>query len=482
MSQKIIVNTMPEETRMALLENGKLAEVSVERAERGHIVGNIYKGKVKNVLPGMQAAFVDISRDKNAFLYIGEVHPDVPAEATRTGMTLTTGQEIMIQIVKDAIGTKGPRATTHLTLPGRYIVLMPTVEYVGMSRRIISETERERLKELANKVRPAGMGVIVRTMAEGKSQEDLQRDVDYLSNLWNSLLARHKLAHAPALLYRDVDLVIRLVRDYLTADVEEFVLDNRDAYGRVCDLLKYSSPELIPRIHLYQGNDDIFTHYGIAGEFDKLAQRIVELKCGGYIVIDKTEALTVIDVNTGKFVGCTNLADTVFQTNLEAAEEIARQIRLRDIGGIIIIDLIDMDREEHKQAVLETLAEKLKQDRTKTNVLGFTGLGLVEMTRKKARQNLDGLLYSQCPCCDGRGRIRSPETVTINIKRELRRISTQRKIQGRLVIQAHPRVVKVLEKADLTHLGQELSQSLDVEAVPGMHDEVFSILAESEKQ
>ncbi len=482
MSQKIIVATMPEETRMALIEDGELMEVSVERAERGHIVGNIYKGKVKNVLPGMQAAFVDIDREKNAFLYIGEVHPGMPAEATRTGMTLTAGQDIIIQIVKDAIGTKGPRATTHLTLPGRYVVLMPTVEYVGMSRRILCEMERDRLKELANKVRPAGMGVIVRTMAEGKSEEDLQKDIDYLHSLWNSLVARNKLVHAPTLLYRDVDLVIRLVRDYLTADVEEFILDSREAYGRVCDLLNYSSPELVPKISLYQGADDIFTHYGLDSEFNKLGQRIVELKCGGYIVIDKTEALTVIDVNTGKFVGCTNLADTVFQTNLEATAEIARQIRLRDIGGIIIIDLIDMDKEEHKQAVLEALVEKLKQDRTKTNVLGLTGLGLVEMTRKKARQNLDGMLYSQCPCCEGRGRVYSPETVVINIKRELRRISSQRRTQGRLVIQAHPRVIKALERADLVRLGQELSQTLTVEAVPTMHDEVFSILSESEKQ
>ncbi len=481
MPKTIIVNSVPEETRMALLEDGELMEVSVERAEHGHIVGNIYKGKIQNVLPGMQAAFIDIGRDKNAFLYLGDILPRGVSPVNAKNEALTVGQDILIQIVKDAIGSKGPRATTHLTLPGRYIVLMPTVDYIGISRRIEGNEERERLKALAEKVRPAGMGMIVRTVVEGKSEDELQQDALYLYNLWNSLMARGKRAHSPVLLYRDVDLVIRIVRDYLSSDITEFVLDSREAYGRVCDLLKFMSPELIPHIRLYEGKDNIFTYYGVDTELAKLEQRRVELRCGGYIVIDKTEALTVIDVNTGKFVGRTSLADTVFQTNLEAAAEIARQIRLRDIGGIIIIDFIDMDKEEHRKTVLEVFGEKLKKDRTKTNVLGLTGLGLVEMTRKKSRQNLDNMLYSDCPCCEGRGRVQSSETVVINIWRELRKMNSRHRVQGRLLIQAHPHVTELLERGELTRMEKELSRSLAVEATPNMNPEIFSILQDNDK-
>ena len=475
MAKTIVVNIMPEETRMALLEDNELLEVSVERTQSGNVVGNIYKGKIKNVLPGMQAAFIDIGRDKNAFLYVGDIMPQSLSQPSEH--MLTAGQDILIQIVKDAIGTKGPRATTHLTLPGRYVVLMPMADYIGISRRISSHEERERLKELADKVRPQGMGMIVRTVAEGKSEEDLQKDVAYLVSLWNSLAARAKRTGAPALLYRDVDLVIRIVRDYLTSDIDEFIVDNREAYGRVCDLLKFISPEMLDKVRLYQGMEDIFAHAGLLSEMARLGQRQVWLKSGGYIVIDRTEALTVIDVNTGKYVGHTNLADTVFQTNLEAAGEIARQIRLRDIGGIIIIDFIDMDLDEHKQAILQVLEEKLKRDKTKTNILGLTSLGLVELTRRKARQNFEGVLYSQCPCCEGRGRVQSPETVSINVRRDLRKMSRQKQVQGVLVVQMHPRVAALFDKdGETARLEKELGRRLTVEAVPTMHPEVYSIL------
>lgn len=480
MAKKIIVNITPEETRMAVFENEEFIEVSIERTRSGHNVGNIYKGKTKNVLPGMQAAFIDIGREKNAFLYIGDTLPQVAAQAIADS-TLTVGKDVMIQIVKDAIGTKGPRATTHLTLPGRYVVLMPTVDYIATSRRIANEEERVRLKQIIEKVRPEGMGVIVRTMSEGKSEEDLQKDIEYLYNLWKALVARGKRATAPILLYRDVDLVIRIVRDYLSDDVEEFVLDHQEAYGRVCDLLKFASPELVTRVRLYQGKEDIFTHYGLDEELNKLGQRSVWLKCGGYIVIDKTEALTVIDVNTGKFVGSTNLSDTVFQTNLEAASEIVRQIRLRDIGGIIIVDFIDMDKEEQKQAVVAALEEKFKRDRTKTNVLGFTGLGLVEITRKKARQNVEGVLYSECPCCEGRGRVQSPETVVINIWRKMRHVMSQSRRQGRILIQVHPLVAEAIKsQGELPRMEQELACSLRIESLAEMHPEMFSLLHEGE--
>jgi ribonuclease G len=477
MGKIIIANVAPEETRMALVEDGELMEASVERTEAGHIVGNIYKGKIKNVLPGMQAAFIDIGREKNAFLYVGDIFPRFAAHASQTDDILTIGQDILVQIAKDSGGTKGPRATTHLTLPGRYVVLMPTVDFIGISRRIESDAERERLKSLAEKVRPSGMGIIVRTVAEGKSEEDLIRDVQYLHNLWNSLAARAKRAIAPTLLYRDVDLVIRIVRDYLSEDVEQFVLDNREAYGRVSDLLGYISPELLPRIKLYEGTESIFEHYSVETELDKLGKRYVWLKCGGSIVIDQTEALTVIDVNTGKFVGKTNLADTVFRTNLDAAAEIARQLRLRDIGGIVIIDFIDMDSEEHQKAILASLEEKLKKDRTKTNVLGLTGLGLVELTRKKTRQNLESVLYNVCPWCEGRGRLQSPETVVISIRRQLRKIANEPGAHRPLIIQAHPRIVEALiRNGQMERIEQEIARTVKVDAVEAMHPETFSIL------
>lgn len=475
MAKTIIANIVPEETRMALLEDGELMELSVERTESSNIVGNIYLGKIKNVLPGMQAVFVDIGRDKNAFLYTGDIfHSHLSPMADEV---LTEGQDIMVQIIKDAIGTKGPRATTHLTLPGRYVVLMPTVDYIGISRRIGSEEERERLKLLAERVRPAGMGIIVRTVAEGKTEEDLSRDIKYLSDLWSTLALRARRSRAPILLYRDVNLIIRIVRDYLSADVDSFILDHQEAYDRVCDLLTFSCPELVPKVVLYKDKADIFSHYGLDTALEKISQRVVWLKCGGYIVIDKTEALTVIDVNTGKFVGNTNLSETVLKTNIEAAVEIARQLRLRDIGGIIIIDFIDMDKEEHKKSILNTLEEQLKKDRTKSNVLGLTALGLVEMTRKKARQNIENLLYADCHYCQGRGRIQSPETVAIRICRELRKLAGRPRVQGNLLVQASPRVAQVLEKQlDLLKLGQELARKLIIESNPAIHDEVFSII------
>lgn len=465
---------------MALVENEELTELVVERSDSSQLVGNIYKGKIKNVLPGMQAAFVDIGREKNAFLYIGDMFGQANASNAALGEVITAGQDMLIQIGKDAIGTKGPRATTHLTLPGRYVVLMPTVDYIGISRRIHSENERERLKELAESAKPAGMGLIVRTVAAGKSLEDLQKDIKYLVNLWNALTARAKRVNAPALLYRDVDLIIRMVRDYLADDVEQIVLDNHDAYLRVHDLLKYMAPELTDKVKLYKGEEDIFAYIGLAQELEVLAERQVWLQCGGYLIFDHTEALTVIDVNTGKFVGNTNLANTVLQTNLEAAAEIARQLRLRDIGGIIIIDFIDMISEEHKQAVLQALNEHLKKDRTKNNVLGLTALGLVEMTRKKSRQSVENMLYLECPHCRGTGHIQSPQTVAIKVRRELRRAASHTKA-GSLRVQVHPTVGEVLAcKGELQRLETDLARRLILESVATMHPEAFSILGGKE--
>jgi ribonuclease G len=480
MNKKIVVNIVPEETRMALIEDGEIMEAAVERTAAGHLVGNIYKGKVKNVLPGMQAAFIDIGRDKNAFLYVGDASP-VNGHGEVKIPPPTVGQDLLIQILKDEIGSKGPRATTHISLPGRYVVLMPTSPYIGISRRIENHDERDRLKQLAEELKPEGMGVIIRTVAENQSEAVLAKDLVYLVNLWNSLMARAKISKPPTLLYRDADLVIRLVRDSLAVDIDEFIVDQEQAYDRVVELVKFTSPELLGKIKLYDQEQDIFAFYGMESELEKLGKRNIRLKSGGYIVIDKTEALTVIDVNTGKYIGKTSLADTVHTTNLEAAVEIARQLRLRDIGGIIIIDFIDMDSISDQQSVIAALEGFLKKDRTKTNVLGLTGLGLVEMTRKKARQNLEMTLYADCPCCQGRGRIQSPETVAIRVRRALRKLTTQTGISRNLRVQVHPNVAQILgDKISLAELERCLAKKIIVEAVAAMNFETFSILHESD--
>ena len=475
MAKKIVVNVIPEEIRMALADDGVLLEVAVERTESNHMVGNIYKGRVENVLPGMQAAFINIGIGKNAFLYAGDIFPHKSFQRLVEEDNLTVGAEIMVEIVKDAMGTKGPRATTHFSIPGRYVVVMPSVDYVGISRRIESAEERARLRKLAEKIRPKGMGVIVRTVAEGHSEEELARDFQYLANLWEALTAKAKKAKAPLLLYRDADLVIRIIRDHVKDDIEEVVIDDADAYARMVELARFLSPDLVKKIHLYKGKTEIFSHYGIEEEWTRLADRRVDLKCGGYLIIDKTEALTVIDVNTGRFTGHSNLADTVFRTNMEAVTEIARQLRLRDIGGIIVADFIDMQKESHKKAVLIELEARLKADNTKTNVLGLTELGLVEMTRKKARQTYEGTLYEPCPCCGGRGIMQSADTLVISILRQLRRIAAKRP-GAQLVVQLHPRIAESFaEKTVLSELETELGIELMVETVDGMQPEVFSI-------
>ncbi|MBQ9616019.1 MAG: Rne/Rng family ribonuclease, partial [Selenomonadaceae bacterium] len=361
----ILLNSMPEEVRMAIVAGGELQAIEMERASHSHLVGNLYRGRVQNVLPGMQAAFVDIGREKNAFLYIGDGMPKEAQQAVRQ-QKIHIGQTLPVQIVKDAIGTKGPRATTHLTLPGRNVVLMPTAAYIGISRRIESEEERARLHGIAERICPKDMGLIIRTVAAGKTEEALAADVRYLRRLWESIQARMKLGSAPSLLYRDADLAIRMVRDSFTDEIDEVIVDDRALYQRIVELVEYASPELADRVKLYAERTPLFRKYHLEEELEKLGAREVELPSGGFIVIDKTEALTVIDVNTGKFVGKANLADTVYHTNLEAAAEILKQLRLRDIGGIIVVDFIDMEQSGQKEELLAYMREHVKSDPTKT--------------------------------------------------------------------------------------------------------------------
>lgn len=477
----ILVTVIPEETRMAIVEDGELDAIEFERSSHSHLVGNIYKGQVQNVLPGMQAAFLDIGTGKNAFLYIGDGLPQDAMKVLPQAQKIHIGQNLPVQIVKDAIGTKGPRATTHISLPGRNIVLMPTAAYIGMSHRITDEAERKRLHEIAERICPKNMGLIVRTVAVGKSEADLQAEADYLYKLWQSILARFKMNSRGAVnLYRDADLAIRTARDYLNDSVDAMWIDDKDVYQRIVELMKFLSPELVPRIHLYTDKTPLFKKYGMDEEIEKLRAREVELKSGGFLVIDKTEALAVIDVNTGKFVGSTKLGDTVYQTNLEAAQEIMRQLRLRDIGGIIIVDFIDMEKEEQKENLLAVMREAAKKDRTKTNIVDITSLGLVEITRKKTRQNLDSMMYSECPTCHGRGKVESPETVSIRIASAIRRMEHASHAKEGYEIEVHETVAEELRQNQLMmNVAAEFGTDIKVTAKPGMHPESYAILQQS---
>jgi ribonuclease G len=454
MSKEIIVHVDKEETRAAVLEDDVLVELYMERPVRQRLAGNIYKGRVENVLPGMQAAFVNIGLEKNAFLYVSDAvsaksngEDDEILESMKNISikdVLHQGQPLLVQINKEPIGTKGARVTTHITLPGRYLVLMPNVEYVGVSRRIENDKERDRLRSIAEKARPKGMGLIVRTVAEGKDEEELVQDTKFLARLWKKIKSKEKNASPPALLHRDLGLIERMIRDVFSTEVDRFVIDSKSEYDRVLDLVEIISPELKNRIelfHLHDGN--IFDAYGIEQEIEKATKRKIWLKCGGYIVIDRTEALTAIDVNTGKFVGSTSLASTVLKTNLDAAVEIARQIRLRNIGGIIVIDFIDMDASADQERVLSVLEEALRKDRIKANILGITQLGLVEMTRKKSAQGLEDMMFRLCPCCEGKGKVLSEETMSKKVEREIRKLLKHSVIEA-ILIEVHPSVAGLL--------------------------------------
>lgn len=425
MKSELIVNVGAGENRVALLEDGELAEIYIENSSSVRLVGNIYRGKVMSVLPGMQAAFVDIGYEKNAFLYAGDIiekkeycddedDEAVSGHECNIADMLKAGQELTVQVIKEPIGTKGPRVTTNITLPGRYLVLLPGANYTGVSRRIENEYERAKLKKAAEELKPDGMGLIIRTASEGKEEKDFVDDLNFLLKLWEGIKKKEKSGPVPRCIHKDLGLVYRTVRDMFTGDISRFVIDNKEEYEKVLDIVNMLSPTLKSRVEYFSRDYDIFEYYGLESKIARALSRKVWLKCGGYLVIDRTEALTVIDVNTGKYIGAKSLENTVLKTNLEAAGEIAKQIRLRDIGGIIIIDFIDMHEQEHQQMVLDELRQALKRDRTKTTVVGMTGLGLIEMTRKKVRKELSSQLITDCPYCDGTGKVLTPEAAAHN--------------------------------------------------------------------
>ncbi len=456
MNKKIVADINPLEARIALLEDDKLVEIHVERRGKERLVGNIYKGRVANVLPGMQAAFVDIGLERNAFLYAGDILADTsdfefgqPVDdfnlrPKKIEEMVKEGQEIVVQVLKQPGGQKGARITTHVTLPGRMLVLMPTVNHVGVSRRIEDERERNRLKDIMEQIKPGEMGLIVRTAAVGKTAEDFNSEVRFLERLWKRIVARSEVLRAPRLLHAEESLVFRTVRDMFTADVAEFVINDQEYFDKVIAVANIIAPYIKDRVRLFDGGPNIFDDFGIQARIDKALDKKVWMKNGAYIIIDETEALTVIDVNTGKYVGDNNLQQTILEVNIEAAKEIARQLRLRDISGIIIIDFIDMEVEANKFKVVAALEDALAKDRTKTNVLGITGLGLVEMTRKKVRRKLSSIVKRTCPYCGGSGLVDSEETTAMNLRRLVLRQVENSDIREYL-IEVNPSVAKHIE-------------------------------------
>ena len=462
MVSEIIVDVGLNEKRVVLLEDKELVEIFIERNDTQRLVGNIYRGRVASVLPGMQAAFVDIGHEKNAFLYVGDaisqkefsededyMYNDV--KSYNIEEILRTGQEITVQVTKEPIGTKGPRVTTHITLPGRQLVLLPNADYVGISRRIEDEEERAKLKRIAEKIKPKNMGLIVRTVSEGKREEDFKNDIGFLVKLWEKIKQKECGGPVPRCIHMDLNIIYRSVRDMFTWNIDKFVINDRQEYNKVLELVEMISPALKLRVEYFNKNIDLYENYQIDSMISKALAKKVWLKCGGYLIIERTEALTVIDVNTGKYVGNNNLEDTVLRTNTEAAREIAKQLRLRDIGGIIIIDFIDMHETENQRIVVETLKNSLKKDRTKTTVVDMTGLGLIEMTRKKVREGLASTVLYDCPYCDGTGKILSPESIARNVEKEISKYFTKT-IANAIQVEVHPSVAEVLLGKDDSNL------------------------------
>ncbi|MEE4245006.1 MAG: ribonuclease G [Kangiellaceae bacterium] len=437
MSEEILINVTPQETRVAIVENGMLQELLIERSQNRGLVGNIYRGKVVRVLPGMQAAFVDIGLERSAFLHVSEIIPASEAvDDPNDDITqlLHEGQEIIVQVIKDQLGTKGARLTTHITVPSRYLVLMPDNPHVGVSQRIENEDERNRLKEILNEKEGVEQGYIIRTAAEGAGELELRRDVAFLKKLWGRIEHRIKTANKPALIYEDLSLELRVIRDLIANKIEKIRIDFEHAYDKTKAFVSEFVAELEPRLELYTGGRPLFDVYNIEDEIQKALHRQVPLKSGGYLIIDQTEAMTTIDINTGAFVGHRNLEETIFRTNLEAATTLARQLRLRNLGGIIIIDFIDMTEEEHKRQVLRALEKALEHDHAKTHISEVSSLGLVEMTRKRTRESLEHILCESCPTCMGRGSIKTAKTICFEIFREITRAARAYEAKKLLVL------------------------------------------------
>jgi ribonuclease G len=556
MAIEIVINAAREETRVAVLENRVLTELFIDRRKDQGIVGNVYKGRVVKVLPGMQAAFVEIGQERAAFLYVDDitVHMDdysrfleeagekegEPPEALAdaetaeaaegaTGELLMTepsaeigegegepaiaeegserespeserptprrpkprrprnrsiedllqeGQEIMVQVTKEPMGTKGPRVTMYISLPGRYLVFMPNVNHVGVSRRIGRDEERGRLKDLIYRLRKPGSGYIVRTVSEGMTEDEVQADMAFLDLVWKNTLKKKDTTSAPAMLHNDLDLIFRTIRDLFTHKVDRLIVDAKPEYERIKEFVNTFMPDLSSRVELYDREEPLFDNLEIELEISKALGRKVWLKSGGYIVIDHTEALTVIDVNTGRFVGKRHLEDTILKTNLEAVKEIAYQLRLRNIGGLIVIDFIDMERERNREKVYNVLQEALSKDRAKSRILRISELGLVEMSRERTREDLLRILCEPCGYCEGRSYTKSAATVCYELFREIRKIGSSPK-NKKIIIGVHPDVANLLydeERQSIEQLEREFHKKVIIKADANLHIEQFDIV------
>lgn len=492
-----VINVNPLETRVALLENRRLAELTIEREEERSLVGNIYKGRVESIVPGIQAAFVNIGLERNGFLYVGDIagtegtgdfdiEDNDRSSRSRGGRrqsiekVLKKGQSIMVQIQKDTLGTKGVRLTNYATLPGRYVVLMPTVQHIGVSRKIDDPKERDRLKRTLKAFRRnRRYGLIIRTAGEGKPKDEIIADLKYLNKIWDKIKRKMERTKGAGLLHEDLGPVLRAVRDTFTDDIGRLTVDNTESYNAILDFLNLYAPHLKRRCKIYTGNRPLFDRMGIEDEIEKALDRKVELKSGGHICIDMTEALIAIDVNTGKFTGKRKLEDTVFKTNIEAAEEIARQMRLRDLGGIIVVDFIDMELESNKRKLIKKCHDCLRDDRAKTSVSDIGELGMIEMTRKRVKSNLVLSLSQPCPYCSGAGLVHSVTTMTFDTLRRLQKLFCKSREKS-VILQVHPDVSRRLRgenKNLLDAVAKQFGRSISVESVSDFHIQEIKVLS-----
>jgi len=497
MQNEILINATPGETRVAVLEKKQFFEFHLERARSKSVTGSVVKGRVMRVLPGMQAAFVDIGLEKAAFLYAGDYVEDIEeldedgggrsrGRRNRNAPSIETlvreGQEIVVQIAKEPIGSKGARITSHISIAGRHLVLTPWAQRVGVSRKIDSDRERRRLREIVQRVKPADLGFIIRTAGEGTRDADLEADVRYLTTVWDDIQIRKDQVRAPAVLYSEPDLALRVIRDFANADTKRIVIDSPSVHAEMQGFVDRFVADPKPRIELYQGALPIFDEFGIEEQIDANLGRKVWLKSGGYLIVDQSEALTAIDVNTGRFVGKRDLEETVLRTNLEAVREIVNQLRFRNIGGLIILDLIDMESTENREKVYRALQQELRQDKAKTNILKISELGLVEMTRKRTRENLVQMLCEPCAYCEGKGYVLTPESVAHKVLREIKK-DLPRFGGRRVIVTVHRSVAEQLmthERVSLHALERELGREIEIRARVELHQEQFEIASAGE--
>jgi ribonuclease G len=503
MSEEILINVTPQETRVAVVENGVLQELHIERVRSRGIVGNIYKGKVVRILPGMQAAFIDVGVDRSAFLHAADVRPAGennmraaalletrgsaaarlpgagPAAVPRIHDLLHDGEELLVQVVKDPLGTKGARLTTQITLPARYLVYMPYSTHIGVSQKIGDDAVRERLRALIRSAADGEHGgYILRTQAENATEAELRTDVRYLRRLWEVCEERIRVAKVGELIHEDLTLPLRAMRDLVRDPVEKIRIDSRETFDTAFEFAREFIPEVVGRIEHYPGARPIFDLYGVEDEIKKALLSKVPLKSGGYLVVDQTEAMATIDVNTGAYVGRHNLEETLFKTNLEAAQAIARQLRLRNLGGMIIVDFIDMEDAEHRRAVMRALEKALARDRTKVAVTEMSSLGLVELTRKRTRESLEHVLCQPCPVCQGRGALKTPQTVCYEIFREILREAREFGADEYLVVASQAVIDLFLdeEAASLLKLQEFIQRPIQLKVEPLYHQEQYDVV------